>query len=176
MKDRNLRAVFIGLLFTLCLPLTPACGQKISPSLEPNKSQHEQIQRGHGMFMHFGVNTFNNVEWSYGKLPPSSYNPTELDCDQWVRFAKEAGFRYILLVTKHHDGFCLLDSNYTDYDVGSSPVKTNVVKEVAQACQKYGIEFTAYYSLWDLHEPLHKDPDPQKYIVGVRRNEKCFRK
>jgi alpha-L-fucosidase len=120
-------------------------------------SQIDQIDRGYGMFIHFGVNTFNEMEWSDGSLPATSYNPTDLDCDQWIKVAKEAGFRYVILVTKHHDGFSLWDSRYTDYDVGSSPVKTDVVKEVAKACKKYGIKLGLYYSLWDRHESSYQD-------------------
>lgn len=124
----------------------------------PNLSlvQLDQIERGYGMFIHFGLNTFNEIEWSDGKLPVSSYNPTKLDCNQWVKTAKEAGFRYVILITKHHDGFCLWDSKYTDYDVASSPVKTDVVAEVAKACKKYGIKLGLYYSLWDRHETSYK--------------------
>ena len=164
MKNLKVGHVIIGLLFTLSLSTAAVFGENLFPSMKPNQSQRKQIHRGYGMFICLGVNTFNDVEWSYGKLPASSYNPTELDCDQWIRFAKEAGFRYVLLVTKHHDGFCLWDSKYTDYDVGSSPVKTNVVEQVIKACKKYGIGFAAYYSLWDLHEPSHNDPEPQKYV------------
>ena len=107
----------------------------------------------------FGVNTFSGDEWSDGTVPVSAYNPTRLDCDQWVRVARDAGFRYVLLITKHHDGFCLWDSKYTDYDVASSPVKTDVVGEVSKACKKYGLQFAIYYSLWDRHEPLYKGKD-----------------
>lgn len=124
------------------------------PNLSP--IQLDQIERGYGMFIHFGLNTFNEIEWSDGKLPVSSYNPTKLDCNQWVKTAKEAGFRYVILITKHHDGFCLWDSKYTDYDVASSPVKTDVVAEVAKACKKYGIKLGLYYSLWDRHETSYK--------------------
>src|SRR5574344_2189642 len=111
------------------------------PSVQPSRAQQEQIARKYGMFIHFGVNTFTDEEWSDGNIPPSKYNPTELDCDQWARVAKEAGFKYVLLTTKHHDGFCLWDSKYTDYDVASSPVKTDVVKSLSEACKKYGIKF-----------------------------------
>ena len=116
------------------------------------------------MFIHFGVNTFADVEWSDGTIPAQKYNPTKLDCDQWVRVARDAGFRYVLLTTKHHDGFCLWNSKFTDYDVSSSPVKTDVVAEVSKACKKYGLKFAVYYSLWDRHEATYKDPDPQKYV------------
>jgi alpha-L-fucosidase len=125
--------------------------------------QIAQRNRGYGMFIHFGVNTFNELEWSDGKLPAESYRPTELDCDQWIRVAKEAGFRYVVLITKHHDGFCLWDSKFTTYDVASSPVPTDVVAAVAQACRKYGLELGLYYSLWDRNHPSHQDPDPTVY-------------
>jgi len=138
--------------------------QPIVPSTKPNKAQQLLIERGYGMFIHFGVNTFTDVEWSDGTTPVAKYNPTLLDCDQWVRIARDAGFRYVLLTTKHHDGFCLWDSKYTDYDVASSPMKTDVVAATAAACKKYGLKFAIYYSLWDRHEPTHNDKDPQKYI------------
>jgi alpha-L-fucosidase len=135
---------------------------------KPNDLQMQAIKRGYGMFISFGINTFNQKEWSDGTLPVSSYNPTQLDCDKWVADAKEAGMRYVLLITKHHDGFCMWDSKYTDYDVASSPVKTDVIKAVAVACKKYGIKLGLYYSLWDRHEPTFKDPDPQKYITYMK--------
>jgi len=132
--------------------------------LKLTKAQIDQIERGYGMFIHFGINTFNEVEWSNGGLPASSYNPTDLDCDQWIKIAKETGFRYVILVTKHHDGFCLWDSKYTEYDVASSPIKIDVVKEVAKACKKYGIKLGLYYSLWDRHESSYKSQEYHKYM------------
>lgn len=72
---------------------------------EPNKYQLAQIERKFGMFIHFGINTFNNTEWSNGKLPVDSYRPSAIDADQWVRTAYEAGMNYVILITKHHDGF-----------------------------------------------------------------------
>jgi alpha-L-fucosidase len=158
MKKKAIITIIISLALNCCL------AQTLVPATKPNIAQQAMIKRGYGMFIHFGINTFNNTEWSDGKLPVSSYNPTNLDPDQWVRTAKEAGFRYVLLVTKHHDGFCLWDSKYTTYDVASSPVKTDVVKAVSAACKKYGIQFAVYYSLWDRKEASYKDKDPQKYI------------
>ncbi len=131
---------------------------------KPSKVQQSQSARGYGMFIHFGINTFNELEWSKGNLPASSFNPTNLDCDQWIKTAKEAGFRYVILITKHHDGFCLWNSELTDYDVASAPVKTDIVAEVSKACKKYGLEFGLYYSLWDRHEPKHNDKNPQVYV------------
>lgn len=143
--------------------------QELLPSTTPNSIQQQLQERGYGMFVHFGMNTFINQEWSEGVEPASTYNPTELDCDQWVRVARDAGFRYVLLVTKHHDGFCLWDSKYTDYDVASSPVKTDVVKEVSEACRKYGLKFAVYYSLWDRHEPSYKSKNFNKYVKYMEK-------
>lgn len=134
------------------------------PDVILTKAQTDQLQRGFGMFIHFGLNTFNQIEWSDGTLPVSSYNPTQLNCDEWIKVAKEAGFRYVILVTKHHDGFCLWDSKYTDYDVTSSLNKTDVVAEVAKACKKYGLKLGLYYSLWDRHEPSYETPKYHDYM------------
>lgn len=134
------------------------------PSTKPNAAQQAMIKRGYGMFIHFGINTFADTEWSDGTLPVEIYKPLQLDPDQWVRIAMEAGFRYVLLTVKHHDGFCLWDSPLTNYDVAGSPMKTDVVKAVSDACKKYGIQFTIYYSLWDRHEPSYKNGDPQVYV------------
>ncbi len=144
------KAFIVLFFFTFSLNFHAQKVQLTSPQLD-------QLERGYGMFIHFGVNTFNEVEWSKGNLPATSYNPTDLDCDQWIKTAKEAGFRYVILITKHHDGFALWDSKFTDYDVASSSVKTDVVKMVAKACKKYGIKLGLYYSLWDRHEPSYKD-------------------
>lgn len=127
------------------------------PSLEPNACQLEQIKRRFGMFLHFGINTFNNTEWSDGKLPIESYRPAAIDADGWVKTACEAGMNYVVLITKHHDGFCLWDTNTTRYSVNFSPVQTDVVKAVSDACQKYGVKLGLYYSLWDRHETCYQD-------------------
>lgn len=134
------------------------------PSHKENNCQKEMRERGYGMFVHFGMNTFNGLEWSEGNDPATLYNPTELDCEQWVKTAYDAGFRYVLLVTKHHDGFCMWDSAVTDYDVASSGNPTDVVKAVSDACRKYGLEFGIYYSLWDRHESSYKEEDFSKYL------------
>ena len=129
------------------------------PSLEPSEGQKAQMNRKFGMFIHFGINTFNNTEWSDGTLPIESYKPTAIDADSWVKTAYEAGMNYVILITKHHDGFCLWDTDTTDYSVKYSSVKTDVVKEVSEACKKYGIKLGLYYSLWDRHEKCYKDDE-----------------
>ena len=139
-------------LFSLFFPLMVYAQKKDLlpvPSTKPSVYQKEQIERKYGMFIHFGINTFHDQEWTDGSLPASSYNPTTIDAHQWVKTAKDAGMKYIILVTKHHDGFCLWDSKYTDYDVANSGNKTNVVEIVAKECKKQGIQLGLYYSLWD---------------------------
>jgi alpha-L-fucosidase len=158
-------------IYGLCLLLLTGMiliAARVTAQSVPSALQLSQIKRGYGMFIHFGLNTFNEKEWSDGKLPVSSYNPDHLDCDQWVKTAKEAGFRYVILVTKHHDGFALWNSKYTNYNVASSPVKVDVVAEVAKACKKYNLKLGLYYSLWDRHEPSYKDPDPNAYIKFMK--------
>lgn len=107
------------------------------PSLKPNKYQREQIARKFGMFLHFGINTFGNVEWSHGDIPPAVYKPTVVDAEGWISTAYEAGMNYVIAITKHHDGFCLWDTNTTDYCINNSGNKTDVIAEVAKACKKY---------------------------------------
>jgi alpha-L-fucosidase len=122
------------------------------PSTRPGIYQLAQIHRKYGMFIHFGINTFWDQEWTDGTKPPSSYRPRTVDADQWISTAKDAGMKYVILVTKHVDGFCLWDSQYTDYDVASSGNQTNVVEAVALACRKQHIRLGLYYSLWDRHQ------------------------
>lgn len=140
------------------------------PSTTPSEAQKEQIKRKYGMFIHFGINTFHDEEWTDGSKPASTYAPTGIDAEHWIRTAKEAGMKYVILITKHHDGFCLWDSQYTEYDVASSANKTNVVEEVAKACKKYQIGLGLYYSLWDRKvnsevEDWTKDEAYNQYMI-----------
>lgn len=167
MKNFLLTCGFLGVFATsfaqeLILP---------QPSVQPSQAQQEQIARKYGMFIHFGINTFHDEEWTDGSKPASSYAPSAIDAEQWIRTAKEAGMKYVILIAKHHDGFCLWDSRYTEYDVASSGNPTNVIEAVAKACRKYDIGLGLYYSLWDRKvnadvEDWKKDEAYNQYMLN----------
>ncbi len=117
----------------------------------------------YGMFIHWGPVSLTEKEigWSRGNETPiekydnlyKEFNPTKFNADEWASIAKKAGMRYIVLTTKHHDGFCLWDTKLTDYNIMNTPFKRDVVKELAEACKKQGIAFGAYYSTCDWFHP-----------------------
>lgn len=130
----------------------------------PNRGQLAQMERKFGMFLHFGINTFGNVEWSDGTLPMDIYRPDRIDAKGWVRTAREAGMNFVVLTAKHHDGFCLWDTDTTRYSVRYSPNPTDVVAEVAEACRQYGLKLGIYYSLWDRNAVTYKEDFEEGYL------------
>ncbi|WP_159709137.1 alpha-L-fucosidase [Arthrobacter sp. 18067] len=129
-------------------------------SLTPTAAQLCWQQLEFGAFIHFGINTFAGKEWSDGTIPASTFNPSELDAGSWVRVAKEAGAKYLVLTAKHHDGFCLWPTTTTDYSVASSPWrggKGDVVRDVAEACAEQGIGLGLYLSPWDRNAGCYSD-------------------
>ena len=131
-----------------------------------------------GLFCHFGINTFYDKEWSDGTLSPAGFNPARLDARQWVQTAQAAGARYLIFTAKHHDGFCLWQTDTTDYSVRASPWKSgkgDVVAEVAQACHDLGMPLGLYLSPWDRHEPCYKDPAAYDRFYTRQLTELCTR-
>ncbi|MBP3910092.1 MAG: alpha-L-fucosidase [Niameybacter sp.] len=120
----------------------------------PSRRQMEWYRREATAFFHFGVNTFTDLEWGDGTEAEKMFNPTELDCRQWMRVIKQAGFTTAILTAKHHDGFCLWPSEYSEHTIAKSPYKEgkgDVVREFVEACHEYGIKPGLYLSPWDRH-------------------------
>lgn len=136
-------------------------GRAASPPLVlPTRDQAAWEDLEVGMFCHFGLNTFHNLEWSAGDLDPRTFNPTRLDADQWVRVAQSMGAKYLMFTAKHHDGFCLWPTDTTEYSVRNSPYQNgrgDVVGDVVAACRRHRLKVGLYLSPWDRHEPRYKD-------------------
>jgi alpha-L-fucosidase len=130
----------------------------------PNQTTWMRYERT--FFLHFGPNTFRGVEWGNGREDPSIFNPTDLNAEQWIRAVKDAGGKEIILVCKHHDGFVLWPTRYTNHSVAASPWrggKGNEVREVAEAARKYGVKLGVYLSPADLYQLRTNPTNPNGY-------------
>jgi alpha-L-fucosidase len=147
----------IALIAIICVQ--PLLAQSVT-DLKPSPQQMAWQDLEIGVLIHFGPNTFMNREWGDGTADPKIFNPTQFDPEQWMRAAKSAGANYLVMVAKHHDGFCLWPSGQTDYGVKSSPWRGghgDVVRDVTNAAHKNGLKVGLYLSPWDRHEPFYKD-------------------
>jgi alpha-L-fucosidase len=134
----------------------------------PSENQLRWQEMDFYAFIHFSLNTYTDQSWGYGNEDVNLFNPTELDCRQWARICKEAGMTGVILVAKHHCGFCLWPSKYTEYSVKNAPWrdgKGDVVREMADACQEYGLKLGIYVSPWDRNHPEYGRPE---YITYFR--------
>lgn len=138
--------------------------------VEPIPSDRQKIwqEMEYYAFIHFNMNTFTNKEWGYGDESPSTFNPTNLDTDQWAEVIKNSGMKGIIITAKHHDGFALWPSNYTSHSVKNSPWKNgegDLIKDLEKSCRKFGLKLGIYLSPWDRNHP---DYGTKKYISYFR--------
>jgi alpha-L-fucosidase len=125
----------------------------IASHVKPTQQQVEWQEQEFTFFIHFGINTFTDREWGLKQDDSKQFNPSALDINQWAKTVKEAGGKTMIVLAKHHDGFCYWPSKYTEYSVKNSPWKngkSDLIKEASEACKKYGIKLGIYLSPWDM--------------------------
>ena len=145
---------FTTVLFLLASNNIIVAQEKFGPT--PTKQQLAWHEKEFYLFMHFGPNTFTNLEWGKGSEDPNVFNPTAIDCNQWASIAKASGAKGIIITAKHHDGFSLWPSKYSKHTVRESKWmngKGDVIKMLSEACKKAGIEMGVYISPWDRNHP-----------------------
>ena len=156
----SIAAVFISL--TSCSQVSPP--EPFGPV--PSERQLAWHEMEYYMFVHFTVNTFTDKEWGYGDEKESVFNPSALDCRQWAKVAKEAGMKGIIITAKHHDGFCLWPSEFTEHSVKNSPWKDgkgDVLSDLRMACDEYGLKMGVYLSPWDRNSAVYGTPEYLDY-------------
>ncbi len=167
---KNLRAICLAFVITF-LSVCHAVAQTACGPV-PNENQLRWQQMEMYAFIHYSLNTYTDQEWGFGNEDPQLFNPSDLDCRQWARVCKQAGMRGIIFTAKHHCGFCMWPSAYTDYSVKNSPWKQgkgDVVRELADACREEGLEFAVYLSPWDRNHPEYGRPAYVEYFRNQLR-------
>jgi alpha-L-fucosidase len=175
LKKISMRKIFLyaGMISLCIMSCTPKeTHAPVAAGPVPSDAQLNWHQMELTAFIHFTINTFTDKEWGYGDEKESLFNPTETNVDQWVGVLKETGFKQVILTCKHHDGFCLWPSKYTEHSIKNSPYKNgkgDLVKEVSDACKRHGLKFGIYLSPWDRNR---SDYGTAEYITYYRNQLK----
>jgi alpha-L-fucosidase len=167
----NFKQKITILLFAILFGFQTVQAQtKFGPT--PTKVQLQWHEKEFYLFIHFGPNTFTDLEWGHGSEDPNVFNPTAIDCNQWARIAKASGAKGIILTAKHHDGFSLWPSKFSKHTVRESKWmngKGDVVKMLADACKKEGIEMGVYISPWDRNHPAYGTPEYNEIYIQTMK-------
>ncbi len=134
----------------------------------PTYRQIEHLKMGRKAFIHFGVNTFSNMEWGDGTERENLFNPTDIDVRGWIKSLKAAGFELTIITAKHHDGFCLWPSKYTEHSVKNSPYKNgkgDIIREFTDACREFNMKVGIYVSPWDRNSPFWGSPEYSEFYA-----------
>ena len=161
-----MKTTIISLLLLLC------AGASSQTLPKPTENQLRWQEMEMYAFIHYSLNTYTDQEWGFGNEDPKLFNPSSLDCRQWARVCKQAGMRGIIFTAKHHCGFCMWPSEYTEYSVKNAPWKNgkgDVVRELADACRAEGLKFAVYLSPWDRNHPDYGKPEYVTYFRNQLR-------
>jgi alpha-L-fucosidase len=140
---------------------TPEQIIKIAANVTPSQLQYNWQKMEFNAFVHFGINTFDKVEWGQKNIDISKFNPKKINVKQWVKTFKDAGMKMVILTTKHHDGFCLWPTKFTELNISNTPFqngKGDIVRDLSNACREAGLKFGIYLSPWDMHEKTYGTP------------------
>jgi alpha-L-fucosidase len=169
-QKNSVNTVFPGNFITVSPGESPSDIVMKAAKLIPSPQQLAWQKMEFIAFAHFGINTFTDKEWGDGTESPSLFDPTEFDARQWVRTFRDAGMKMLIIVAKHHDGFCYWPSKYTDHSVKKSPWKKgkgDVVGDLVAACNEYGLKVGIYLSPWDRHEKTYgNSPAYNKFFMN----------